>query len=90
MGKIYLSGVGEMKQDKHSYKEKITAFINRLSKHRRRLSGVGLLLLGGGMVALSRSSTRGAFDDFTAGLLMGLGVGAMGVGVVILLLSWRS
>lgn len=59
-----------------------------LKDHPRRATALGVFLLGCALTVISNGGGD-PFQDFTAGLLMGLGVGCMAVGTVLLAFSLR-
>ena len=61
-----------------------------LRAYPKRAGGLGAFFLGCALAALSRAGGGDPFQEFSAGLLLGLGVGCMAVGAVTLALSLKD
>ena len=76
-----------MKQN-GSFQETIARIGQKLRSSRKRYFGVLLILLGIVLGIVSRAVGGSPFQDFTAGILMGLSAGVLLVGILAVLLSF--
>ena len=68
-------------------KEKALRIFKKLKSDKKRFVGVLLIVLGVILGAVSRVAGESPFQDFTAGILMGLSAGILIVGLLITLLT---
>ena len=75
-----------MNQDK-PFKEKLILVFQKLKNDKRRSLGILLIVLGIAFGVVSRAVGGNPFQNFTAGILMGLSAGVLLVGILLTLLS---
>lgn len=68
-------------------KEKALRIFKKLKSDKKRFVGVLLIVLGVILGAVSRVAGGSPFQDFTAGILMGLSAGILIVGLLMTLLT---
>ena len=76
----------EMNQDQ-PFKEKAVRLFQKLKSDNKRFTGVLLIVLGIILGVVSRAAGGSPFQDFTAGILMGLSAGILIVGLLMTLLT---
>ena len=75
-----------MNQDRF-FKEKAMRIFQKLKSDKKRFTGILLIALGIALGVVSRATGGNPFQDFTAGILMGLSVGVLLIGILVTLLS---
>ena len=72
-----------------AFKEQAPWLFRQLKNNRQRSVGGGLIVLGILLAVGSRAAGGSPFQDFTAGILMGLSAGVLLVGIFVTLFSFR-
>ncbi len=70
-----------------SFEEKILQLFQKFKSDNKRFTGSLLIALGIILGVVSRAAGGNSFQDFTAGILMGLSIGILLVGILVTLLS---
>ena len=75
-----------MNQDQ-PFKGKAMRLFQKLKSDKKRFTGILLIVLGIALGVVSRAAGGNPYQDFTAGILMGLSAGVLLIGILVTLLS---
>lgn len=66
----------------------VLVFRKKIRDNKTRSVGILLIILGVALGVISRVTSGSGFQDFTAGVMMGLSVGILLVGIIATLISF--